>query len=82
MFETVGQHIVDAALCGANGTIFAYGQTGSEKTYTMSGGTERFCDRGIIPRALSALFAKLRDTEGNTSSVQSLQAICSALLSC
>lgn len=36
----------------------ADGQTGSGKTFTVSGGTERYADRGLIPRALSALFAE------------------------
>lgn len=75
VFETVAQPIVDAALCGINGTIFAYGQTGSGKTFTMSGGTESFGDRGIIPRALSALFARLRSTDSRTYSVQLFLAI-------
>ena len=43
-------------LKGYNGTIFAYGQTGSGKTFTITGGAERYSDRGIIPRALSYVF--------------------------
>ncbi|KAH8855752.1 Kinesin-like protein KIF6 [Schistosoma japonicum] len=39
-----------------NGTIFAYGQTGSGKTYTITGGAERYSERGIIPRCLAYLF--------------------------
>ena len=30
--------IVDAVVDGVNGTIFAYGQTGTGKTFTMEGG--------------------------------------------
>lgn len=41
---------------GYNGTIFAYGQTGSGKTYTITGGAERFADRGIIPRTIAYIF--------------------------
>ncbi len=41
---------------GYNGTVFAYGQTGSGKTYTLTGGAERYVDRGIIPRTLSYIF--------------------------
>lgn len=39
---------------GINGTIFAYGQTGTGKTYTMLGGETDLDDKnmGIIPRAL------------------------------
>jgi hypothetical protein len=41
-----------------NSTVFAYGQTGSGKTFTITGGAERYVDRGIIPRALSMLFSE------------------------
>ncbi len=51
-------------LSGYNCTIFAYGQTGTGKTYTMSGDlTESMGmlsdNAGIIPRVLQALFNKL-----------------------
>ena len=45
---------------GFNSTIFAYGQTGSGKTFTLTGGPERYSDRGIIPRAISMLFNQVR----------------------
>ena len=35
------------------------GQTGSGKTYTITGGTARYADRGLIPRALAAAFAEM-----------------------
>lgn len=38
-------------------------QTGSGKTFTITGGVERYADRGIIPRSLTYLFqqhAKVR----------------------
>ncbi|CAB1331337.1 unnamed protein product, partial [Coregonus sp. 'balchen'] len=47
---------LDSVLLGYNGTIFAYGQTGSGKTFTITGGAERYSDRGIIPRTLSYLY--------------------------
>nr|XP_045013560.1 kinesin-like protein KIF6 isoform X2 [Jaculus jaculus] len=47
-------------LAGYNGTIFAYGQTGSGKTFTITGGAERYSDRGIIPRTLSYIFEHLQ----------------------
>ena len=57
-------------LAGYNCTIFAYGQTGTGKTYTMSGDmTSTFGvpsdEAGIIPRILQNLFMKLEleDTE-------------------
>ena len=47
-------------MAGYNGTIFAYGQTGSGKTFTITGGAERYSDRGIIPRTLSYVFEQLQ----------------------
>jgi len=52
--------VVDSALEGYNGTVFAYGQTGSGKTYTMTGGAERYVDRGMIPRTLSYIFSETK----------------------
>jgi len=37
-------------------TLCWYCQTGSGKTFTITGGAERYTDRGIIPRALSYVF--------------------------
>ena len=39
--------------------ILAYGQTGAGKTYTMSGGRDSYKQRGLIPRAISAMFSEL-----------------------
>ena len=51
-----------------NSTVFAYGQTGSGKTFTMTGGVNAYSERGIIPRTLSALFARVAaDTETDYS---------------
>lgn len=35
VFDTTARTVVDSALQGYNATIFAYGQTGTGKTYTM-----------------------------------------------
>ncbi|XP_041809096.1 kinesin-like protein KIF6 [Chelmon rostratus] len=56
IFENIAKPAADSVLAGYNGTIFAYGQTGSGKTFTITGGAERYNDRGIIPRTLSYLF--------------------------
>jgi len=61
IFESVGKKVIDNVLRGYNGTIFAYGQTGSGKTYTMMGDTQRYSDRGLIPRALTYLFDWITD---------------------
>lgn len=61
-------------LGGYNCTIFAYGQTGTGKTYTMSGDmNDTFGllsdEAGIIPRVLHSLFTKL-DMAGTESFVK------------
>jgi kinesin family protein 6/9 len=57
VFDRVAVDAVNNALDGYNSTVFAYGQTGSGKTFTITGGAERYNDRGLIPRALSKIFA-------------------------
>ncbi|EFJ06488.1 hypothetical protein SELMODRAFT_135318 [Selaginella moellendorffii] len=69
VFETVARKVVLGALDGFNGTIFAYGQTGSGKTYTITGGTERYVDRGIIPRAISLIYSELANRSDNCFSI-------------
>lgn len=60
VFQTIGQPIVNAAFEGINGTIFAYGQTSSGKTYTCVGpNCEDPQDRGLLPRSVSAIFARI-----------------------
>lgn len=59
VFERVARPACMGALEGFNSTIFAYGQTGSGKTFTITGGPERYVDRGIIPRSLSLIFQEL-----------------------
>lgn len=48
--------IVESVLDGYNGTIFAYGQTGTGKTFTMEGKADPPEMRGIIPRAFEQIF--------------------------
>jgi kinesin family protein 11 len=59
-------------LQGYNCTIFAYGQTGTGKTWTMSGDMTDTMgllsdDAGIIPRVLYQLFQKLEQDGSETS---------------
>jgi hypothetical protein len=54
VYERIARPVVIDVLKGFNGTIFAYGQTGTGKTYSM-GILESINDEhaGIIPRAIS-----------------------------
>lgn len=62
---------VRQVLSGFNCTIFAYGQTGTGKTYTMSGDITDILPlpdaSGIIPRVLHSLFQKLENEEMENS---------------
>ncbi len=64
VFAVVARGPVLSVLDGFNATIFAYGQTGSGKTFTITGGPERYVDRGIIPRALSMIFDEVKQRSG------------------
>lgn len=62
--------IVEEVLEGFNCTIFAYGQTGTGKTFTMEGGERSSNDTanletntaGVIPRAINHIFQSLEQT--------------------
>lgn len=59
VFERVARPVVLTTLQGFNGTIFAYGQTGSGKTFTITGGAERYVERGIIPRTIACMYSEV-----------------------
>ena len=66
IYENVGKRIVDDVMEGYNGTIFAYGQSGSGKTYTMYG-PDIFDDmyKGIIPRIVEDIFNYVEKADDN-----------------
>jgi kinesin family member 6/9 len=61
VFETTSKVLCDRFLEGYNGTIFAYGQTGSGKTHTIEGGVNAYEERGLLPRCLSYIYARLAE---------------------
>ncbi|KAI8836152.1 hypothetical protein BC829DRAFT_493426 [Chytridium lagenaria] len=65
VFDKVAKGVVGNVLEGYNGTIFAYGQTGSGKTFTITGGAERYEDRGLIPRTLQYMFKETKNRPGH-----------------
>ncbi|KAL8804296.1 MAG: hypothetical protein Q9182_002661 [Xanthomendoza sp. 2 TL-2023] len=72
VFEDVVTPLLDEMLQGYNCTIFAYGQTGTGKTYTMSGDMSETLGilsdaAGVIPRVLHSLFTKLEADEAESS---------------
>lgn len=61
VFDTVVKPIVESAVNGFNGTVFAYGQTSSGKTHTMMGTPS---EPGIIPLAVGYMFDAIANTSG------------------
>lgn len=59
VFDNVVKPIVDAAVNGFNGTVFAYGQTSSGKTFTMMGDLN---EPGIITLAIEHMFDAIANT--------------------
>lgn len=64
VFKSAVSDLLDKVCEGFNATVFAYGMTGSGKTFSMQGTAE---DPGIIPRSATLLFEKLRTTRGATT---------------
>ncbi|KAF9571964.1 hypothetical protein EC968_010501 [Mortierella alpina] len=58
IYTTSVKNLVQSAMEGYNGTVFAYGQTSSGKTYTMSGTDKQ---PGITPRAVEDVFKYIRE---------------------
>ena len=58
VYSVSAKPAVNSVLEGYNSTIFAYGQTGTGKTFTMEGFTYNQYDetRGIIPRTIEDIF--------------------------
>ena len=53
------------ALLVLSGTIFAYGQTGTGKTFTMEGVRSVPESRGIIPNSFAHIFGAIAKAEGD-----------------
>ncbi|KAK6289603.1 hypothetical protein POUND7_001144 [Theobroma cacao] len=58
VYDVAAQHVVNGAMEGINGTIFAYGVTSSGKTHTMHGDQR---SPGIIPLAVKDAFSIIQE---------------------
>ncbi|EDW69290.1 kinesin-like protein KIF3A [Drosophila virilis] len=65
LYVDTARPIVDKVLEGYNGTILAYGQTGTGKTYTMSGNPDSPQTKGIIPNAFAHIFGHIAKAQEN-----------------
>uniref|UniRef100_A0A8C8J5J8 Kinesin-like protein n=1 Tax=Oncorhynchus tshawytscha TaxID=74940 RepID=A0A8C8J5J8_ONCTS len=59
LYDETFRPLVDSVLLGFNGTIFAYGQTGTGKTYTMEGVRNDPERRGVIPNSFEHVFTHI-----------------------
>ncbi|XP_037705097.1 kinesin-like protein KIF1A isoform X16 [Choloepus didactylus] len=67
VYRDIGEEMLQHAFEGYNVCIFAYGQTGAGKSYTMMGKQEKD-QQGIIPQLCEDLFSRINDTtNGNMS---------------
>ncbi|XP_044761905.1 kinesin-like protein Klp68D [Coccinella septempunctata] len=64
LYDETVRPLVSSVLEGYNGCVFAYGQTGTGKTYTMEGTKEVEDGQGVIPRAFEQIWAHINRTTG------------------
>ncbi|KAG8467661.1 hypothetical protein KFE25_006713 [Diacronema lutheri] len=57
VYNFSAREVVESVLDGVNGTVIAYGQTSSGKTFTMEGDMDDEAQRGVVPRMVRTLFA-------------------------
>eukprot|EP00049_Salpingoeca_infusionum_P002080 m.53909 g.53909 ORF g.53909 m.53909 type:complete len:1163 (-) comp11376_c0_seq3:388-3876(-) len=59
IYEDMGFPLIENVLDGYNGTIFAYGQTGCGKSFTMEGIPDPPEHRGLTPRSFEHIFQEV-----------------------
>ncbi|XP_075779312.1 kinesin-like protein KIF3C isoform X2 [Pelodiscus sinensis] len=59
LYDESVRPLIDSVLQGFNGTILAYGQTGTGKTYTMQGAWADPEKRGVIPSSFEHVFTHI-----------------------
>ncbi|CAM5165303.1 unnamed protein product [Natator depressus] len=67
VYQDIGEEMLQHAFEGYNVCIFAYGQTGAGKSYTMMGRQEKD-QQGIIPQLCEDLFSRINDTTNDNMS--------------
>uniref|UniRef100_A0A8D3EBS0 plus-end-directed kinesin ATPase n=1 Tax=Scophthalmus maximus TaxID=52904 RepID=A0A8D3EBS0_SCOMX len=68
VFKDIGEEMLLHAFEGYNVCIFAYGQTGAGKSYTMMGKQDVKDQQGIIPLLCEDLFTKFNNKTDNSMS--------------
>ena len=60
VFKKIGMDVLNNAWNGYHCCLFAYGQTGAGKSYSMIGGG---ANRGIVPRACNTIFERMKEND-------------------
>ncbi|CAL1529612.1 unnamed protein product [Lymnaea stagnalis] len=63
LYDEIFYGLVDSVLQGFNGTIFAYGQTGTGKTHTMQGLKTSKDEWGVIPNSFEQIFQHISQSQ-------------------
>ena len=63
VYENTVDPLIEDVLNGYNATVFAYGQTGTGKTYTMEGCLGDVNEKGIVPRSVGSLFEGVKNSD-------------------
>nr|XP_020463655.1 kinesin-like protein KIF3B [Monopterus albus] len=71
IYDDAVRPLVESVLQGFNGTIFAYGQTGTGKTYTMQGLSNDPERSGVIPNSFKHIFTQISRTQNQKYLVRS-----------
>lgn len=58
LFNDIGKEILDHIYQGYNSTVFAYGQTGAGKSYSIEGGQE---EKGLLQMILKEIFERKKE---------------------
>lgn len=75
MYHRCASDLIGRVLDGYNATVMAFGQTGAGKTYTMTGSSTSYGQRGIIPRAIQQLFREADEKQDYSINIRLLGAL-------
>ncbi|KAK2961148.1 putative Kinesin-II 85 kDa subunit [Blattamonas nauphoetae] len=70
VFNDVGLLYLENAWKGFNCTLFAYGQTGAGKSFSMTGDMSSEATRGIIPRGCEEMFKRIKENNDENVSYE------------
>lgn len=70
VYDAVVKDLTLKTLDGYNGTVLCYGQTGAGKTFSMTGATESYSQRGIIPRTIQHLFKEVNNRQDRAYNIR------------